>query len=483
MPPPQQQQQQEGGGGPGFFSRLSSRLAPNQYDRPSNSWQGQMAQQPQQQQGGGALVTAGPVRGPGGYQQQQQRPQEHEEGQGNLWERIKGKVFQGGPQDGVPAGPPSFRPHGSILAAKKAAKLGTAGGVGEGGYGMQGGYPFPGYPMGGVQGSGGLPSAGEDLAGPGKPEIYDIDNCVALVLKSNELQRKIRKFRQDGLNKMQVISNFDGTLTSFTAKDGKSNSLKTTELLEQNQHVMLPDAAKKIRYIRSEYKRRMEAEGKTMSPAERSKALETMMRQVFAVASQEGGIHMNSIGPAIESQLDKVPLREGANDMIAALLFRGIPITIFCSGYGHVCLEVLRRGVPAIMGPGGNYSPHLKLISNFFKSDETLTIIGMYDQVPLVHDGNKDGRTIMEFLKSSRNEGAIVSRPNAILMGTEMSDLELAKNIPGLEERISIGFLKLDEHLLEKLPRYASEFDIVILGDGDLSVVNEFLHDITSSIL
>ena len=35
-----------------------------------------------------------------------------------------------------------------------------------------------------------------------------------------------------------------------------------------------------------------------------------------------------SFGPAIESQLDSVPLREGVNDMLGALAYRGIPITV-----------------------------------------------------------------------------------------------------------------------------------------------------------
>jgi hypothetical protein len=50
--------------------------------------------------------------------------------------------------------------------------------------------------------------------------------------------------------------------------------------------------------------------------------------QVYSTAAQEGGIHMSSIGPALESQLDKVPLREGADDMVGALAYRGIPITV-----------------------------------------------------------------------------------------------------------------------------------------------------------
>lgn len=38
-------------------------------------------------------------------------------------------------------------------------------------------------------------------------------------------------------------------------------------------------------------------------------ALEDNLRKVYSVVAMEGGVHMNSIGPAIESQLDSVPLR------------------------------------------------------------------------------------------------------------------------------------------------------------------------------
>lgn len=37
----------------------------------------------------------------------------------------------------------------------------------------------------------------------------------------------------------------------------------------QNQHVMLPEAAKKVRFLRSDFKRRMEADGKAMTPEQR----------------------------------------------------------------------------------------------------------------------------------------------------------------------------------------------------------------------
>ena len=50
-------------------------------------------------------------------------------------------------------------------------------------------------------------------------------------------------------------------------------------------------------------------------------ALEDNLRKVYSVVAMEGGVHMNSIGPAIESQLDSIPLRCAFNPGVHALLF------------------------------------------------------------------------------------------------------------------------------------------------------------------
>jgi hypothetical protein len=40
--------------------------------------------------------------------------------------------------------------------------------------------------------------------------------------------------------------------------------------------------------------------------------------------------------------------------------------------------------------------------------------------------------------------------------------------------------MKVDEHFLDKFPRYAAAYDVVILGNGDISYVNELLLELTS---
>ncbi len=181
----------------------------------------------------------------------------------------------------------------------------------------------------------------QEIKGSGTPQVLSVDGSIALVPRPNDLEVKKRKFKEAGQSKMQIITLFDSVLTKFNAEGNNLyHCLKTHELLEQNQHVMLPEAAKKIRYLRTDFQRRMKVEGKSMSNAERIKAMEGHLRKVYNAAAMEGGIHMNSIGPAVEGQLGRVPLRDGVGDMLIALAYRGIPTTIFCPGYGNVAMEV-----------------------------------------------------------------------------------------------------------------------------------------------
>lgn len=59
--------------------------------------------------------------------------------------------------------------------------------------------------------------------------------------------------------------------------------------------------------------------------------------------------------------------------------------------------------------------------------DDTMTIIGMYNTVPLIHEAKKSGPTLLEFLRSVGQENAFVSRSNVLLLGAELSDLGLAE--------------------------------------------------------
>ena len=104
----------------------------------------------------------------------------------------------------------------------------------------------------------------------------------------------------------------------------------------------------------------------------------------------------------------------------------------------------------------------------------------MFDAVPLVHDWNKNASMLEDFVRAARMDTTVFAqRGNIFLIGSDPSDLNLVKGLAGAEEIISVGFLKMDGDFLSKLPRYSASFDVVIIGDGDMSYANEILHEVT----
>lgn len=72
-----------------------------------------------------------------------------------------------------------------------------------------------------------------------------------------------------------------------------------------------------------------------------------------------------------------------------------------------------------------------------------MTIIGMYDTVPLIHEAKKSGATLLEFLRGVRQENAFSARSNVLLLGAELSDLGL-----GNGELLELHFVRVQSGVL-----------------------------------
>lgn len=68
-----------------------------------------------------------------------------------------------------------------------------------------------------------------------------------------------------------------------------------------------------------------------------------------------------------------------------------------------------------------------------------MTIIGMYDTVPLIHEAKKSGSTLVEFLRGMRQENAFAARSNVLLLGAELSDLGLSSGEQHDEKGVGWG--------------------------------------------
>ncbi len=74
--------------------------------------------------------------------------------------------------------------------------------------------------------------------------------------------------------------------------------------------------------------------------------------------------------------------------------------------------QVLRKNVPGICGPNGSFNPHLRLVSNFFRPDDTLTIVGMFNMVSSSSSSiNRSGRDLSVLLFEIGKNKTCAPRP------------------------------------------------------------------------
>jgi 5'-nucleotidase len=68
----------------------------------------------------------------------------------------------------------------------------------------------------------------------------------------------------------------------------------------------------------------------------------------------------------------------------------------------------------------------------------------------------------------------LMNKKNVLLLGDGLGDLGMIKGFD-YDNLISIGFL--NENVDKNLEKFKENFDVVLLGDGDFSFVNEFVKN------
>jgi len=73
-------------------------------------------------------------------------------------------------------------------------------------------------------------------------------------------------------------------------------------------------------------------------------------------------------------------------------------------------------------------------------------------------------------------EKLVKDRPNVILIGDSLGDIDMASGVPAVNNILKIGFL--NEHVDHLLPKYMEAYDIVTIKDATFSVPNAILRSI-----
>lgn len=276
-----------------------------------------------------------------------------------------------------------------------------------------------------------------------------------MITRRENFDRQRQRFVRGGLLKLQVIADFDRTLTTNFYQGRKSLSLL--------------GALRASNFLGLDYQRQSQALFDYYSPFENDHSLTIIARKSLMAEWWEkqfqllitSGLNKNHINQVIDSRLAN--LRPGVPEFIKLLEKHQVPLVIFsASGLGESALRYF-------LEKENLWSNNISLIANDFIWDEGGRAVAV--RAPIIHSGNKDETMLADFgcLERVRN------RNNILLLGDSLGDADMATGF-SYQALLKIGFL--NDKIQESLPAYRSLYDALVLNDGDFSLPLEILQEI-----
>lgn len=268
----------------------------------------------------------------------------------------------------------------------------------------------------------------------------------------DELLQKLNKMIKDGHRQLQIVTDFDHTLTRHKMDNGKivlTSFGMFRECPSIPQHYKDEDNRLSSIYKPIEADSQLTIEEKTKHMVDWYTAAHALLKGVRLPRHE-----------LIESGQQMVDcFRKGVSDMINWSEAHQVPVLVFSAGLGE--------SVTAALTAANFLLPHVKVVSNFLAFDEDDHIVGIKGEV--IHTYNKNETAI----KNTEYYDMVQQRCNVILMGDNIGDAGMAEGMDHCNAIIKVGFLG---HHESNLNNYLNEFDIVVVNESSIDVVNAMLQ-------
>ncbi|KAJ6816494.1 7-methylguanosine phosphate-specific 5'-nucleotidase A [Iris pallida] len=290
----------------------------------------------------------------------------------------------------------------------------------------------------------------------------------AVVRNRESLEKKSAAIRSAGPSKLQVIADFDGTLTKYTV-DGRRGQTSHGLLQQGNAEYDAKRQALYDYYHPLEYSPMIPLEEKT-------KLMEEWWEKTHGLLV-EGGLTFDAIKKSVADAT--IAFRDGVIELFEFLEEKDVPVLIFSAGLADIIEEVFRQKLHRSF-------KNIKVVSNrmvFDDNDRLISFKGKtihvlnknehaLDMAAPVHDNLGDPN-------GSVNDYSLVkNRTNVLLLGDHIGDLGMSDGVE-YENRISVGFLNGNTE--ESFGSYREAFDVVYLNDASMWGVIELASQLCSS--
>ncbi|XP_028931153.1 7-methylguanosine phosphate-specific 5'-nucleotidase isoform X1 [Ornithorhynchus anatinus] len=283
-------------------------------------------------------------------------------------------------------------------------------------------------------------------------QVEALMKASVLMRNPQRVRDTIASLRSGGVDKLQVISDFDMTLSRFGFRGRRCptshNILDTSKVVSEVCQQQLKDLLHFYYPIEIDPNRTVD---------------EKLPLMVDWWTKAHGLLCQQKIQQCQLAQIVRdsdVMLREGFETFFNTLHLSHVPLFIFSAGVGDIVEEITRQA--------GVLHPNVQVVSNFMDFDEDGILWRFKD--PLIHTYNKNSSVL------EGSSAQLQARPNVILLGDSMGDLTMADSVPGLSILLKIGFL--NDKVEEQRERYLDAYDIVLEKDETLDVVIGILQHI-----
>ncbi|NXK44381.1 5NT3B nucleotidase, partial [Chauna torquata] len=289
-------------------------------------------------------------------------------------------------------------------------------------------------------------------------QVPELEKCTVRIQHPERVMGIIRSIKEQGINKLQVISDFDMTLSRFGCNGRRCptshSELDVHSVLFLHTTFQLKDLLHYYYPIEIDPNRTLEEKCPLM--------VEWWTRAHDLLSQQK--IQKGDIAQIVrESDVMLrygLGVRDGFNELFDQLYKYNVPIFIFSAGIGDVLEEIIRQA--------NVFYSNVNVVSNYMDFDDS-GVLRCF-KGPLIHTYNKNNSV----LQGTEYFQQLSSRTSIILLGDSMGDLTMADGVPSVENILKIGFL--NDKVEERRGKYLDAYDIVLESDETLDVVNGILR-------
>ncbi|XP_027033453.1 7-methylguanosine phosphate-specific 5'-nucleotidase-like isoform X1 [Tachysurus fulvidraco] len=284
--------------------------------------------------------------------------------------------------------------------------------------------------------------------------IPELNNASVRMRDQGRVETIISNMQRAGASTLQVISDFDMTLTRFAHKGKRCptthNILHNTTLISEECKAKMSDLVSYYYPIEIDSSKSVE---------EKIPHMQEWWTQAHTLLIKQR-IRKDQLAQAVRDS--GAMLREGYRSFFDVLKENAVPLLIFSAGVGDILEEV-------IIGHGV-FSSNVRVFSNYMDYDKDGFACAFKGE--LIHTFNKREGALQNIHQF------VHDRTNVLLLGDSLGDLDMADGVQDLENILRIGYL--NDKVEERREAYVSSYDIVLEEDETLDVPNAILYYITA---